>query len=344
LIYPTSLLRIGFGSWLAKGMRLVASNGVEHTTYVGVPLLCLLAFILIRCRRDGRVLLCFLVAASAWVVTLGRGKGHVRLPYDLLAKLPIINGALDLRYSLLMYAGIAAVVAIGLDKMRREGIFNGIIGSRPASSASQGASARSPAGPVDSSWSPDQRRGRTWACLGIAVVALVPLLPKLPYTSTPVVVPALFTAANSPLASGDVVLSYPLAISYEGPLDQALLWQSAARMRFKLIAFRGAVAGPNHQPIRAAKLLLPPDAAEVVLSWGLYGKPNPPRPGAATSRAIREFLKNYQVDAVTIVPTGERTAAVIAYFRAALGVAPVRFAGSYIWPNVQQDLAKAGPL
>jgi hypothetical protein len=28
------------------------------------------------------------------------------------------------------------------------------------------------------------------------------------------------------------------------------------------------------------------------------------------------------------------------YFRAALGVAPVEFAGSYIWPNVPQDLAR----
>jgi hypothetical protein len=271
-------------------------------------------------------------------VTLGRGKGHVRLPYDLLVKLPIINGALDLRYSLLMYAGIAAVIAIGLDTMRREGIFTGIVRARPIRSVTPGA----PGGPASSSWSPDQRRGRTWACLGIALVALLPLVPKLPYASTPVVVPTLFTAANSPLAKGDVVLSYPLAISYQGPLDQALLWQAASQMRFKLIAFRGAVAGPNHQPIRGPKLLLPPFEAEVVMSWGLYGKPNPPRFDAATSKAIRVFLMIYHVDAVTIVPTREHTARVIAYFKAALGVPPMKFAGSYIWPMVQQDLLHAG--
>jgi hypothetical protein len=340
LIYPTSLQRFGFGSWLAKGMRLVAGNGVEHTTYVGVPLLCVLAFILIRCRRSGYVQTFALVAVSAWVVTLGRGKGHVRLPYDLLVRLPIINGALDLRYSLLMYLGMSVVLAIGLEAMRREGIFTGIL-RLPRTTRAGGRIDASPAGgaATGSSPSPRPELRRACACLGIAAVGLLPLLPALPYTSTTVVVPTLFTAADSPVATGDVVLSFPLAISYEGPFDQALLWQSVARMRFKLIAFRGAVAGPNHQPIRGANLLLPPDQAENVLSWGLYGEPSPPPTGPATSEAIRQFLKNYGVDAVTIVPSSTRTAAVIAYFQAALGVAPVAFEGSFVWSHVKANLA-----
>jgi hypothetical protein len=343
LIYPTSLQRFGFGSWLAKGMKLVAHNGVEHTTYVGVPLLCLLAYILVRCRRVGQVPLFFLIAAGAWVVTLGRGKGHVRLPYDLLAKLPIINGALDLRYSLLMYLGIAIVLAIGLDRMRREGIFAGLLSSRTSSSADQPAGGRlHAAGRTDRGASPPRRLMRTGICLGIATVALLPLLPALPYSSTPVSVPAVFTAASSPIRAGDVVLSYPLPSSYGGPNDQALLWQSAARMRFKLIAFRGAVAGPNHKPLRGAALLLPPTEAEDVLLWGLYGKPAPPTLGPPTTRAIRSFLGTYGVGVVTVVPSSSRTAAVLAYFRAALGTPPTEFEGTYLWANVQEDLAHVG--
>jgi hypothetical protein len=343
LIYPTSLQRIGFGSWLVKGMRLVAGNGVEHTTYVGVTLLALLAFVLIRCRRNGYVQLFALVGLSAWVVTLGRGKGHVRLPYDLLVKLPIINGALDLRYSVLMYLAIAAVLAIGLDAMHTEGIFSGFLRARRPSGPGGRRAGKPPPGYPTPSDPPSASSRRSVACLAIAAVGLVPLLPNLPYASTTVVVPALFTASDSPLMTGDVVLSFPLAISYEGPLDQALLWQSAARMRFKLIAFRGAVAGPNHQPIRSAQLLLPPDEAEHVLSWGLYGKPNAPPIGRATTTAIRQFLKTYDVGAVTIVPSGSRTAAVMAYFEAALGVPPEPFEGSFVWPRVQQDLATNPP-
>jgi hypothetical protein len=340
LIYPTPLQRIGFGSWLAKGMALLQANGVEHTTYVGIPLLVLLAFIVIRCRRDGRVLILTLVAIGGWVVTLGRRAHGIRLPFDLILRVPILNGALDLRYSLLMYLGIAVVLAIGLDQMRTEGIFTNLGRSRPSDPSM--APSTETAAVTPTRWSRRQL-GTPVACLAIAAIALAPLFPALPYASTPPGVPALFTAANSPLKSGSVVLSYPLPVNYEGPNDQALLWQAAARMRFKLIAFRGAVAGPTGLPIRGAAMLMPPLQAEDILVWGLYGNPSPPPPmDASTAKAIQIFLRTYDVDAVTVVRWGPRTNAVIAYYKAALQVAPVEFAGSYIWPDVQQDLKRIG--
>jgi hypothetical protein len=340
LIFPTSLQRFAFGSWLARGMALLQHDFVEHTTYVGIPLLVLLAFIVVRCRRVGQVQLFILVALGGWVVTLGRSVRGIKLPFDLILKIPILNGALDLRYSLLMYLGIAVVLAVGLDRMRKEGPFANLSRSRLAK-ATAGEATGAPA--VSRRWSRRQL-GRPVACLGIAVIALVPLLPALPYRSTPAEVPALFTAANSPLKSGDVVLSYPLPITYEGSNDQALLWQSAARMRFKLIAFRGAVAGPTGRPIRGAAMLLPPFEAEQVLVWGLYGEPSPPPAmDAATAKAIQIFLKTYGVGAVTVVPWGPRVDAVLAYYQAALQVPPVKFGGSYIWPDVQRDLRRFAP-
>ena len=225
--------------------------------------------------------------------------------------------------------------------MRSEGIFAKLVRSRPTE-APTGEAARAPV--VSRRWSRRQL-DRPVACLGIAVVALAPLLPALPYRSTPSDVPLLFTAANSPLKSGTVVLSYPLPITYgyAGPNDQALLWQSVARMRFKLIAFRGAVAGPTGRPIQGAAMLLPPFEAEQVLVWGLYGKPSsPPAMDASTAKAIQIFLKTYGVGAVTVVPWGLRTNAVLAYYVAALQVPPVKFGGSYIWPDVQQDLRRLG--
>lgn len=353
LIYPTSLQRFGFGSWLAKGIALVEGNVVEHTTYIGIPLLVLLAFIVIRCRRVGLVQVFMLVALGAWVITLGRGKGNIKLPYDLLAKVPLISGALDLRYSYLMYLAIAVVLAVGLDRMRSEGVLAGLGRASPdAPLLQEPDAARVPeagAQPVQNrrraappTFAVDRRLGSALGCLGIAVVALVPLLPALPYPSTPAGVPALFTAASSPLVPGSVVLSYPLPISYEGSNDQALLWQSAADMGFKLIGFRGSVAGPTGKPIRNAALLLPPYEAEQVLLWGLYGAPSPPPANdAATAKAIQVFLKTYDVGAVTVVPSGPRTGVVLAYYKAALRVPPVTFQGSYIWPQVQHDL---GPL
>ena len=173
----------------------------------------------------------------------------------------------------------------------------------------------------------------------VAVLALLPLLPRLPYQSSPIGTPALFTAKNSPIADGDVVLSLPLPVGYEGSNDQALLYQAAAGMRYKLIGFRGAVPGVDHRPIRDAALLLPPLEAEDLLSWGLYGEPAPPPPAdAATYAAIRTFLARYDVGAVAIVPGGTHWQAVLPYFTAALGTPPTDFGGGYVWPHVQADL------
>jgi hypothetical protein len=171
----------------------------EHTTYVGVSLLCLLAFVLVRCRRIGQVQFFSLVAFGAWVATLGPRRGRLKLPYDLLLKVPVINGALDVRFSFLMYLGISVVLAIGLDRMRREGVFSGIFRSPPTGSvADQGGKARHAAGSPEAS--PRCQLARAVACLAIATVALLPLVPALPYTSSRAGVPPLFTAADSPFS------------------------------------------------------------------------------------------------------------------------------------------------
>jgi hypothetical protein len=338
LIYPTNLERFGFGSWLAKGMALTLRNGVETTTYIGIPLLVLLAYIVVRCRRVAHVQVFTLVAVGAWVITLGAERHGVRLPYDLITKIPLLNGALDLRYSLLIYAGLSVVVAIGLDRMNREGVFAGFRRARPVVAAAPQLPGDAPSAP----FSARRQLARSLGCLGVFTLALLPLLPALPYASTPSGVPALFTAATTPLRSGSIVLSYPLPIGYEGFNDQALLWQAASGMRFRLIAFRGAVSDrTDSRPLRQAALLLPPYAAEKVLVYLLYGRPSPPPPNdTATAKDIRIFLRRYKVGAVTVVRQGRPIDQVLAYFTAALRVRPVEFLGSYIWPDVQKDLRR----
>ena len=176
--------------------------------------------------------------------------------------------------------------------------------------------------------------------LALAVIGLVPLVPSLPYASTAFGVPSIFTAPGSPISSGDVVLSYPLPVGYENYADdEALLWQAEAGVRFKLIGFRGAVAGPDHKPLLNAAIWLPPTTTEALLVWSLYGQPPPPVYGPSTSRAIRTFLGRYHVDDITIVPSGVPTDQVISYFTAALGRPPADFQGTYVWSDVPQVLA-----
>jgi hypothetical protein len=103
------------------------------------------------------------------------------------------------------------------------------------------------------------------------------------------------------------------------------------------------LAGPHHQRLVHAAVLLPPTAAEQVLLWGLYGKPSPPPPhDASTSQAIRTFLARYHVDDIAVVPWGGPPTAVLAYFTSALGLPPVDFQGDYVWSRVQQLLRQRG--
>jgi hypothetical protein len=327
LVYPTSLQQFGTSGLFATGNGLTGQNPVEHTIYLGLPLLCLLVLAAVRFRREGIVRLCCWVALGAWLITLGPSLyfgssdlSAIKLPYEVIERIPLIDSGLDLRYSLIMYLAVAVVVAVGLDRLRRDGLF-----------AAGGERQSRPAAP----------KARVALCAAVAVVGLAPLVPRLPYKSTSFGTPAVFAAKGSPIADGDVVLSYPLPVGYIGANDQALLWQAVAGMRFKLIGFRGALAGKHHQPLVDAAVLLPPTAAEQVLLWGLYGRPSPPPAlDAATSQAIRTFLARYNVDDITVVPWGGPPTSVLAYFTAALGSSPEDFKGDYVWSRVQQLLQR----
>ena len=332
LIFPNSLERFGTAGMFARGNSLAGVNAVEHAVSLGVPLICILVLIAVRYRRAGIVQFFSLVALGSWVVTLGPflyvGKTphpNLRLPYDLLKHIPLINAGIDVRYSLIMYLAVAVVLAVGLDRLVAEGLFAPGEGWR-----------RRLGGP----WTATPR-ARAGLGVALAVVGLVLLVPSLPYASTAFGVPSIFTATGSPISSGDVVLSYPLPVGYENySNDQALLWQAEAGMRFNLIGFRGAVAGPDHRPLTGARVWLPPTTVEALLVWSLYGEPYPPPAyGPATSQMIRTFLARYHVDDITIVPSGVPTDQVVSYFTAALDRPPADFQGTYVWSGVQQMLA-----
>jgi hypothetical protein len=314
LIYPTDLERIRLGSWGVRGMTLIQGNGVEHTSYLGVPMLVVLAFLVVRAWRRSPVLLFALVALGGWAVAIGDVNRRIA-PYHWLAKIPLVNGGLDLRYSYLLYFGVAVVLAVGLDTVRTQGIW------------------------------PRRRRvgtADTVVAVVLAVVALVPLIPNLPMPRSNVVPPAAFTAARTPLSGGVIALVEPVPLNYIGFDDEALLWQAVGGMRIKLVGFRGAVAGPNHQPIRNQATLLTPPQAEEIMAYGTYGEPALPPYDAATFAAIRDVLAANRIGVVAIAETTPRTPTVVRYFTAALGVPPIRFGGVTLWPDVARDLARRG--
>lgn len=327
LVQPSPLFRIGFGYWQKRGTLLIQGNGVEQTDYVGVPLLILLAFLAVRVRRVGMAQLAVVVGTAAWVFTLGwtlwlRGTPrHITLPFAWFLNVPVLNGVEDLRFSFGMYACIAILLAIGLDRQGRKGVMAGF---RRHLKRTTGASEGRPA-----------LRGALW--LVIAAAALVPLLPRVPYAATPVTTPPVFTSDHTTIPSGSVVVGYPIPGSIGGVDDQLMLYQAQGGMRFKIIGARAAAAGPDGRAAQGADRFLPPTELQDLLSYAEFGKPALPPANPTTYANIRLFLRRYDVSTVVVVPI-QGWPLVDKYLTASLGRPPVLRSGAYVWTDVQQQL------
>lgn len=94
--------------------------------------------------------------------------------------------------------------------------------------------------------------GRRLLAGALAVVALVPLFPKLPLPETPLVQPAFFTSdAVNVIPEGSVVLTAPWA---EGQQPAGYAWQFAAGLRYRQIG--GYIIGAESPSSRALHTLL----------------------------------------------------------------------------------------
>lgn len=328
LLQPSPLFRIGFGHWQTRATIFIEGNLVEQTDYVGVPLLLLLAFLAVRVRRVGMAQLAVVVGTVSWVLTLGstlwfRGMPrHVTLPFSWLLHVPVLNGIEDLRYSLGMYTCIAILLAIGLDRLQREGVIAGF---------------RS--GPARATPAPDGGRAlRGAVLLLVTAAALVPLAPRVPFPATAARAPEVFTSDHSTIRPGSVVVGYPMPGSTGSAQDQLMLWQAQGGMRYKIIGGRAAVAGPDGRAAQGVDRFLPPPALQDLFSYAVSGTPAPPPPAdAATYADIRRFLARYHVATIAVVPIGG-SALVDQYLTAALHRPPVLRSGAEVWTDVQRDL------
>ena len=110
-------------------VRLEPPTGVvdpaENGSYIGIPILLLLAVGLYRFRRDGLIRFSILMAAVSLVLSMGSDLhiwGHrtgIPLPFTVLTKFPFIKNEIASRYTLFMWLFIAIAVAVIVDRSRR---------------------------------------------------------------------------------------------------------------------------------------------------------------------------------------------------------------------------------
>jgi hypothetical protein len=329
--FPADLLGLvvpNANQWLAPSgiasyaNRFIMGDVVENGSYLGIPLLIVLVAVVVLMRRSGLVRFAGIMAAIAWVLslgprlTVGTHETAVRLPFVILAHLPIFPSLINARFSLFVDLFGALLLAVGLDRAHtalREGV---------------NPRRRQPAAGL--------------AALGlIVVVALLPLVPNWPRPEYPVSVPSFFTSHEvQRVPAGSVVLTYPYP---NVPNVQAMLWQATASMPFRIVGGYQVVPGPDK---KASFNLFPPDLTMVpatLVADFLGGAPSDVIANAPTAspKDVRAFLVRYQISTVIQQWGGARPQAALTLFTQALRSPPTRVGSLYVWFHVQDDLASA---
>ncbi len=326
-VVPTSVERVVPAGLAATGDRLtVFGDYTENGSYLGLPLLGLLGYLVVRGRRNRWLLFAALMSLVTDVLTLGTrltvdGRPTtVPLPDALLARVPLVEQLVPARISLLTWLCVAAVAALGLDELHRA--------TGPPRTPAAGDGHRTGRSPGTVSWS---------VVAVVAVLAVVSLVPRWPVRTVAADLPTYFTSGGvDRIATGSVALTYP----YATPLhSQPMVWQAVTGMRFSLIGGYALIPDAAGVPTLFPSVL-PPRAVQDFLIDQAGGVPfydsGPVADDAALVAEVRQFVLRYRVDVVLVASATRNADEVDGLFRRALGYPPVIGGGVDAWYDVQR--------
>lgn len=312
LVVPTVNQKFSFGA-ASYGDSLVAERGAdyrptvidaaENGTYVGVPLLLLLVGTVIVLRRRWYVV--FAAGLAAWAMLLSMGPrlhigGHltpVRLPFDLLAHLPVLDSEVASRFVEFFWLFVAVVLAAGLHHVRSA---------------------------VSHRWHGEARNFvADLGAVAVGAVALFPLVPAWPYATGPYRVPTWFTEQARALPVGTPVLVYPLSNSSDA---SSMQWQAAAEMRFKMVGGYAIFTGPARHATFASEY----SRLQMTLSLCSLGETLPTDPNS-----VRGQLRSWRIQDIVVDQAATGSGCARRLFEAALGP-PSGSGGMWVWTQLQR--------
>jgi hypothetical protein len=280
-------------------------NVSESDAYIGLTLLIALVWLTVRYRDVAIVRFGAAMSAIALVMSLG-SRLHVDgritdvpLPFVVLTRLPLFDSSIAVRYSLYTFLFAAVVLTVALDRMHARGI-----GSIPAG------------------------RKAAVACIVVAAIALVPLIPRWPYPMSDTAVPSFFRSpAEARIPVGSTLLTYPFPRS---PHDQAMLWQVTDELRYRLPGgYLITAAGPR----RVASFEGVPSVTEMLLDDAYKGEPLPALSPAILGE-VRQNLTTWGIDTIVVTHLGVDPGEATRLFTATLERSPSHADGIEIWTSV----------
>jgi hypothetical protein len=307
LIDPSALNRLG--------NPIFFRDFTESGVYLGIPLLASLVALVIRFRRTAIVALAAVTGATAAVLSLGSGFELVHgvvnlpLPFVLFTHMPLLQSITPDRFALFLQLSAAVILAVGIDRLRTGGLPSPKSASATMSTVASGGRETRSAGSA-------APRKRPVVLVGLVAICLLPVLPRLPYHTAGVETPSLFSSsAVRAIPSGSRALTFPWDAA---PNNDAMMWQVASDMRFKILGGYAIVAGAGSQPV---SLLLPSGSLAVqhlLLEGTEYSGPEP-ADDSATRAAFRHLIESQSVGVVLVSRTSRGAAQVVRVASQVLG-------------------------
>jgi hypothetical protein len=264
----------------------------EANAYVGIPMLLMSLFVVVRWRRDRTVVVAALAALAAFVLSLGprlHVAGHLfhhgYLPGWLVAQVPVLGDILPGRFGLAIDLALALLFTLFVDR-------HVLSGRSAVRSSFLGAAAT------------------------VALATVLPSIVPVSYDNTPAYFSALGEVTRLPRGSTVLVVPY-----YDG---SSMLWQARSGYRFTLVEGLAVTAQANG---RAAFFALGPvtDAYSPIEASG----EQPPRDPATRSAVLGQLRATHTVE-VVIGPMPYQAAA-LDFTSWLLGRPPVSRQGVYLW-------------
>jgi hypothetical protein len=329
-VLPSSSQRYTLGM-ARSGTRLVGPviagiihpDGAENGSYIGIPLLVVLVLGVVLLYRRHLVRMAAFLAVVSFVFSLGgrlRINGHVtpvRLPFDVLLHLPVVNSLIASRFAMEEWFFLALLLGVEL------------------AAAGRWAGSRRP-------WVRSQVGGRAVSAVVIVVLAavsLAPLTPRWHIGERRVPLPTLAVGQQlRTLRAGEVVLGYPFPTGN----TYLMLWQAQDRMRFRIVGAQLIQAGPTGRNEGSSA---PPSVVQSILKLAYKGyadhtRPLPPVTGAELRQAAQELV-SWRVGAVLWTDLGLYPQYAKDFLTRLLGPPSVRAADSQLWLDPDARLAAA---
>ncbi len=310
---PTRIMLIA-PSWVVSWTQTFHGNLTEWGSYLGAPLIALLAWTAYRNWRSTtvRVVTClFLVCA---VLSLGFTL-HIAGRTTLVPVAIVALFAIPLRRSI-PASFLLATAMLGSLALILMPMIDNIL---PARLMLQGFlfAAILLELFVDDVMEHRRRRGLSLALLGLAVIVL---LPVLPYPSTAPAIPSYFTSGVRQLPEGSVALIAPYARASHG---EAMLWQSIAQIWFRMP--EGYMFVPN-PAVNSAD----PPASTTQTTLVAVEQGHTPYLDDALRHSLLVDLDRWQVAAVIVGPMAHRDQ-VVGLYTDLLGKPPQWTEGVALW-------------